>query len=118
MDINQSVAFLFEKIGEKVSVCSRSGEKSVNAVIQPMRYKNKLYLDMTWGELGFKDSECFLYLGPPEVDFTGFESETHIKTNDRAYCVSRADRISVGGDIVYIWAVLTPRIKENAYDIG
>ena len=118
MDIKTSVAFLLEKVGEEASVFYGSAEKTVNAVIQPMRYKNKLYLDMTWGELGFKDTECFLYLGPPEADFTSLESETFIKTNDRAYCVSRADRITVGGDIVYIWAVLTPRIKENAYDIG
>ncbi len=118
MDIKSSVAFLFDKIGENATVKIGSAEKTIKAVIQPMRYKNKLYLDMKWGSLGLKDTECFLYLGPAEADFTGRERQTFVKTNDRSYCVSRADRITIGGEIVYIWAVLTPNIKEDEYDLG
>ena len=72
---------------------------------------------MKWGNLGFKDAECFLYLGPPEVDFAGREVDICMKSKDRAYCVSRADRITIGGETVYMWAVLTPKIMENAYDL-
>lgn len=121
MDIKSSVSFLLQKAGETVNVTIGTIPETivqVKAIIQPMRYKNKLYVDMAWGNLGFKDTECFLYIGPPEVDFTGLELRSFVKTVDRAYCISRADRIRVEGETVYIWAVLTPKIKENAYDLN
>ncbi len=105
-------------LGKEVTVNTQGENLKTKAIILPMRYKNKLYIDMGHSELGFKDSECFLYLGSPDVDFTGFEMQTFIKTADRSYNVSRADRINIGDSLIYIWAVLTPRIKENAYDIN
>ena len=81
---------------------------SVKAIIQPMRYKNKMYLDMDRNELGFRDNECFLYIGPPWPDFCHLWNGVVIK--------SRADKISFGGETVYIWAVLKPRIKDDLYD--
>lgn len=117
LDIYESVDLLLSKMGEEITVIDKTVESKVKAVIQPLRYKNKLYLDMKWGNLGFKDAECFLYIGPPKPDFAGREIDIHIKSADRAYCVSRADRITLAGKTVYIWAVLTPKIKENAYDL-
>lgn len=109
---------MLETVGEKVAITQGPIATIVKAIIQPMRYKNKLYLEMDWSNLGLKDSECFLYIGPPDVDFTGRESDIYIQTQDRAFCISRADRIRIGGETVYIWAVLTPKIKENDYDIS
>ncbi|MFR7854538.1 MAG: hypothetical protein ACLU40_02830 [Acutalibacteraceae bacterium] len=89
---------------------------SVKAIIQPMRYKNKMYLDMDRNELGFRDNECFLYIGPPWPDFCHLWNGVVIKSGGRSFGISRADKISFGGETVYIWAVLKPRIKDDLYD--
>lgn len=117
MNIRKSVDRILEKAGADYTVVCDGEETSVKAIIQPMRYKNKLYIDMPRSELGFKDTECFLYLGSPSIDFTGKEMTTFIKANDRNFNVSRAERITIGDESVYIWAVLSPRIEGNIYDI-
>lgn len=113
MDFQKEVLTLLEAIGEKAKVTVGENEYSINAIIQPMRYKNKLYIEQERTELGFRDTECFLYLGPAEPDFAGLESDTVIYSRDRVYNVSRADRISLKGITQYIWAVLTPRVKDG-----
>ena len=102
--------------GDSATVSVNGEPTSVMAFIRPMRYKNKLYIDMDRTELGFKDSECFLYLGPAVPDFCGNEENTVISSYKKQYSVSRADRITLSGQTVYIWAVLTPRVKDGVYN--
>ncbi len=116
MNLSEKIAAMFKSIGELVTVTIDETAQDVYAIIQPMRYKNKLYLEQERNELGFKDSECFLYLGPAEADFVSKERYTWIKTDGRSYNVSRADRIAIGGKTQYIWAVLTLRLKDGEYD--
>jgi len=108
---------VIDRVGEDITAKVYLDEVRSKAIIQPMRYKNKLYLEMAGTELGLNDAECFLYLGLPELDFTGKEMYTAIYTKDRAFNVSRVDRVTFGGETLYIWAVLTPRIKDDKYDI-
>ncbi len=116
MSFSEKVLAMLKAIGEPVTVSINGENRVIDSLIQPMRYKNKLYLEQERNQLGFKDSECFLYLGPPEADFVGVERHTTIKTADRSYNVSRADRIVIEGKTQYIWAVLTLRIKDGEYD--
>lgn len=102
--------------GDSATVTVGKETVAVNALIRPMRYKNKLYIDMERTDLGFKDSECFLYLGPAVPDFCGSEEKTIISSLNKKYSVSRADRITLSGEPMYIWAVLTPRIKDGVYN--
>jgi hypothetical protein len=116
VDFKRETDKFLDAVGESVTVRVYDEELNVKALVQPMRYKNKLYLENERNELGFKDGECFLYLGPAEVDFAGHENAVVISTADRKYNVSRADRISLKGTVQYIWAVLTPRIKDGGYN--
>ena len=113
MNYKTSVDNLFEKFGENVKVSIDDTLTETKALIQPMRYKNKLYVESQRTELGFKDSACFLYLGPAELDFAGKEANTVIETAKESFNVSRADRISLKGITQYIWAILTPRVKDG-----
>lgn len=116
MEFRSKVNTFLQTLGEAVTLSVDGTEYAVHALVQPMRYKNKLYLEQERTELGFKDSECFLYLGPSNPDIAGMERKTIVKTVDRCYNVSRADRISLKGKTQYIWAILTPRIKDGEYD--
>lgn len=116
MDFKKETDKFLDSVGETVTVTVYDQRFEVKALVQPMRYKNKMYLENERTELGFKDGECFLYLGPAEVDFAGQESAVTISASDRKYNVSRADRITLKGAVQYIWAVLTPRIKDGGYN--
>ena len=116
MNFSEKVSVMLKTVGEPMTVSIQDVEHYVYAIVQPMRYKNKLYLERERNELGFKDSECFLYLGPAEADFAGVERYTRIKTADRSYNVCRAARIAIEGKTQYIWAVLTLPLKDGEYD--
>ncbi len=112
---NETDKFL-NAVGEVITVDIYDERVETKALIQPMRYKNKMYLENERTELGFKDGECFLYLGPAWVDFAGHENFVTVYAADRVYNVSRADRITLKGTVQYIWAVLTPKIKDGGYN--
>lgn len=118
MEVKECFDEVFERLGAEVVVDIYGEQVETKAIIQPMRYKNKLYIDMANTEIGLNDTECFLYLGPARVDFTTSERNTSVyaMNANRSYNVSRADRISIGEEVLYIWAVLTPRIKGDSYD--
>lgn len=118
MKIADKFNSFLEKAGEETNVVIGETGTRVCALIEPMRYKNKLYLEMPRDILGFTDKECFLYLGPASADFVGQESDTVIRTEGKAYNVTRADRMIVSGEVQYIWAVLTSRVRNGAYDVG
>jgi hypothetical protein len=114
----KSVKKLLSVAGKPIRITCGNSDKQVTAIIQPMRYKNKMYLSMGRNHLGFNDNECFLYIGPPDFDFSETSERTVIEDGERSYNVSRADKISLGSETLYIWAVLTLRIKEGSYDLG
>lgn len=116
MRFKKEIEKLLLTFGDSALVTIGDETTSVKALIRPMRYKNKLYINMERTDLGFKDSECFLYLGPSNPDFSGKEEKTVISSLKKQYLVSRADRITLSGETVYIWAVLTPIIKDGVYD--
>ena len=117
MNFKSSVEKLFDQLGTDVRLIIRGRIVDTRAVLQPMRYKNKMYLGIKRNEMGFSDSECFLYLGPAEPSFVGEELETTVWSDGASFNVSRADRVLIGNETVYIWAVLTPRIKDGAYEV-
>lgn len=116
MSFKSCVDHFLNKYGDDAVVNMDGFDYNVKAVIYPMRYKNKMYVSMLRNDLGFNDNECFLYLGPAEPDFMGKEYRTTVSMGDMSFIVSRADRISLGKEPMYIWAVLTPRIKEGYYE--
>lgn len=76
------------------------------AIINPLRYKNKMYLDSDMSDFGAIDRTRILYIGPPDPDFTKDWSNTIISSGNQKYSVTRADMISLGDTPLYIWAVL------------
>ena len=116
MDYSKKIADILKTLGEQTYIELEGTGYLVYAIIQPLRYKNKMYLEQIRTELGFKDGECFLYLGPKEIDFAGKERYTVVSTRDRDDNVSRADRISLNDKLQYIWAILTPRVESGDMD--
>ncbi len=98
-----------DKYGKTITVNISGRETLTKAVIMPLRYKNKMYLELDITELGVKDNSRMLYIGPADVDFTKNWDNVTVCDENYSYSVSRADMFYFGDEPAYIWAVLTDR---------
>ncbi len=93
--------------GRRVELNKPDGSKEAfNAFIQPLRYKNKMYLDGVYTQIGFNSQGHYLYLGPPEPDLTLAEDEAYLSADGIKYQIDRAERVYKGNEIFYIWAII------------
>ena len=105
---------LFKQYGRKVSLCTENGIKqSFRAMIQPLRYKNKMYLDGIYTEIGFNSQGHYLYIGPPEVDLTSVADGEYLSADTIKYQIDRAEKVYAGDKVFYIWAIIRTIVEEN-----
>lgn len=109
MNIDEKITQCLDRFGRNVRVKTGGTTVECCAVISPMRYKNKMYLDADVSEVGIKDNSRSLYVGPVEVDFTKNWNGTIIESNTDKYSVTRADMVYSGKQPAYVWAVLYKR---------
>ncbi|MBR5773843.1 MAG: hypothetical protein IKY44_03225 [Clostridia bacterium] len=76
------------------------------ALIQPLRYKNKMYLDGTYTDIGRNTSGYYLYIGPANHDISRLDETAYLVSGDVKYIISRAERCYLGERITHIWAIL------------
>lgn len=111
--ILKTLAGLFSRYAQKVSVSIAGDVIRTQAFIQPVRYKNKFYLGFEVDRAGIKNSSCYLYIGLPEPDVASFAAVTRITYGGREYFIKRAEKIYIGDEPVYIWAILMPVIRNG-----
>lgn len=96
------------KYGREVHSVNSDGAITGNAkcFIQPLRYKNKMYIEGTPTPVGINDSGYFLFLGPPEFDIESLGEKGYICDGTKRYHIDRTEQIFIKNEPVYIWAVL------------
>ena len=109
MTPRESIARLMEEQGRTVSLRSVG---SVRCFLQPMRYKNKMYLDSQYARVGVVDESCFLYLGPPEHELTEGADPVLWDEAGEGYTCVKQEVVRFGPSPVYVWAIL--RKEESA----
>lgn len=93
------------------NVCSTE----FSAFIEPLMYKNKMYIDSDITDIGYVDEFCYLYLGPPDVKIDDEDFSFRIATDEIVYIVIKANPIFYNNERAYVWAILRPVIKEGSY---
>lgn len=116
MKIENRIDRLFQKYGQEVRVNLRHVRYNIKAFVQHMRYKNKMYIDLPLGAVGERDNGCYLYVGPPECDFSDEWGGVELFVGGYRYLVKRAQMIYLGEKPIYVWAVLYRTIKEGNYE--
>lgn len=101
-----SVIKSIQTYGEDIAVINDDDTVSTRAFIEPLRYRNKIYIGGGYRTLGMKYSEKYLYVGIPDI--TLVENKTIVKRKDNEYLVKRVERYYVGEQIAYTWAILIP----------
>ena len=100
---------MFSRFGREIQLHGEDGWHSeiFRGFIQPLRYKNKMYLDGVYTVIGFDNQSKYLYIGPPEHDLTVFDSSTgYIKSDGVKYTIDRAEKVYCSETPVYIWAII------------
>lgn len=98
-----------QKYGTSVSLGNNVGWVShvYNAFIQPLRYKNKLYLAGDVTPIGRNTNDVYLYIGPKEHNLTHLNSSYRLyDANNNAYLIDRAEKVLFKNEVIYIWAII------------
>lgn len=82
-----------------------------NAVVEPLRYKNKMYLYGSYNELGHYPESFYLYIGPSTVNFDNLGDDAIVHTHDgKSYLIHHWEKVYIKEKPVYIWAVIKERV--------
>lgn len=116
MSIFNSVGETIKKYGSNVSITNDGQGVGAKAFVEPLRYKNKVYIGGEYHLLGCFKKEKYLFVGTPETTLD--ENSTVIEANGDKYIVKRCEKYYVKDIPVYVWAILQPHgeILEDDYD--
>lgn len=100
---------ILKNFGSTIYIKNQSGWQSnvFNAFIQPLRYKNKLYLTGDFTPIGKNPQDVYLYIGPKDHNLIGLNSSYRIcDANNNAYIIDRAENVMFKNEIIYVWAII------------
>ena len=106
LNVMPSVIKSIQTYGEDITVINDDNKVSTRAFVEPLRYRNKIYIAGEYRTLGMKYSEKYLYIGIPDI--TLVENKTIVKRKNNEYLVKRVERYYVGEQIAYTWGILIP----------
>ena len=116
MGIISAVSGTIKRYGCRVDILAADKRISTRAFIEPLRYKNKVYVGGQYRRLGLARSEKYLYIGLPENTLA--ENTSVIEMNNIKYIVKRCETYYVHDRPVYVWAILLPYggVLEDDYE--
>lgn len=99
---------LMNRHGRAMSLHLPGGQESDTfyGFIQPLRYKNKMYLAGVNTQIGYNSEGHYLYIGPPEQDLTVAGADTLLSAGGVDYRIDRAEKVYRGKEVFYIWAIV------------
>lgn len=105
-----------DRYGSQVTIC-RDGERiEARAFVEPLRYRNKIYIGGEYRPLGKLRREKYLYVGSAAHRLE--ENHSVIETQGAQYIVKRCETYYVKDLPIYEWAILVPygAGREDEYD--
>ncbi|MDR1734141.1 MAG: hypothetical protein LBR73_04580 [Oscillospiraceae bacterium] len=76
------------------------------AFIEPLRYKNKMYVGGINTQIGFNREGYYLCMAPAESGIAETPDGVIVLSPTESYTIDRAERVWLGTEICYIWAIL------------
>ena len=108
-DIANQIKMLMKEAGQQVEIVSGGVSNFVYAFLQPLRYKNKMYIELQPSEVGRVDDGCYLYLGPADVEFL---ADDIMHANGRRFVVQRVEKVYLFSKPLYSWATVRPCVDS------
>lgn len=109
MQINKSLSDLFRNMGVVLTIDRTEGAGTAfRGFIQPLRYKNKIYLHGVATELGFDSLKKYLLISPVDVDLSevdGINVTLHHGLNHLS--VEHTETVYLGKKPWYNWSIVS-----------
>jgi len=117
MSIADIAHTMLSRFGDKTVIEEKGVRREISAVIQPMLYKNKMYLSGVLSEAGYFDGGHYLMIAPAKEKIEDYRN-TRVLHSGNTYRIKKVEVISALGLDLYIWAVLIPSAKavEDDYE--
>ena len=115
MSLISAVAGSIARLGGEVAITDDS-RRSARAIVEPLRYRNRIYIGGEMHHLGQVSREKYLYVG--KTTHRLIPNESVIKAQGKQYIVKRCETYFVKDAPIYEWAILVPcgdRL-EDSYD--
>ncbi len=116
MSIYTSVFNELKKYGERVTVTTEEGKTSFTGVLEPLLYKNKLYLGGKQLPQGLFDCGNYLLICHGGVKLPVFGT-AFVEAQGKKFVLKRSETVTVSSKPVYVWAVLSPFVKPKEEDV-
>lgn len=113
MGIINSVSGMIQRYGSSVTINRNGAQVQTKAFVEPLRYKNKIYIGGRQHPIGMYNNEKYLYIGKPEHEL--FQDESVVEAGGGKYIVRRCEVYRVQDIPVYVWAIMT-RFGEKSED--
>ena len=92
----------------KEDVCTLAPRHSFKAFLQPLRYKNKIYLRGVATELGYDNLKKYLLISPADVDLSEIDgSITTLRLDTNHLSIDHSEIVYFGKDSFYTWAIVS-----------
>ena len=116
MSMMNAVINSISKYGGDVTVSQGNTSVRGKGIVEPLRYRNKIYIGGEQRHLGFMKREKYLFIGTPDMNLN--ENRTVIEAASGKYIVKRCERYFVQDNPIYTWAIMVPygERREDDYD--
>ena len=107
--MNISIKNFAKKFGRSVFLQDEEGWNSeiFHCFIQPLRYKNKMYLNKVITELSYSGTRKFLLICPPSIPIDKADGYScHIYVKKDRFCVDHSEIVYAGEEEVYRWSIV------------
>jgi len=112
------VKSLLKRYGQSVSLqLPGQAPDSYSAIIQPLRYKNKMYLEGDFSLVGYITNDAYLYIGPGNKEIATCVRDARLFAGDAEYFFTRADTVMMNDKAVYTWAVIKPVLYDEGENV-
>ena len=107
MSVNPVPEMIFENMGMLMKIVSDDNEHEFKAVIQPLRYKNKIYLNGIPTELGYDSLKKYLLLCSHRVELESVDGiNTFLIFDRKKFRVDHCEKVYFKGEPFYYWAIV------------
>ncbi len=107
MSIKGSLLNELERFGETITVTTEQGQKTIRGILQPLLYKNKMYISGKHLPSGYFDMGHYLLICTPEVSLP-VVGNAFFECGGKRYILKRSEVVKEKGNSLYLWAVLCP----------
>lgn len=117
MSMHKLIENSINKWGSTFKITENGQTVSCKGFIQPLRYKNNMYLGGKRLDAGFFDGGHYLFITKGDVSLMG-HSLAIIEDINAKYAIKRAEVFTVQDSNLYTWAILKPYFPKVDDDYG